>query len=244
MAAVHKLPRGELAFPPGIEPPTTEKAWHAIRMGGIGASEASAVVGLNPYMSNLDLWRIKTGRKAAADISSKPCVRYGHAAEAPLRELFALDYPEYRVSYGGKYDMVFHPQHLFIRATLDGRLEEVATGRRGVYEGKTTEILRSMQMEKWSRLDPATGRHEPCLPDNYYIQVLHQLLATGWDFAVLSAQLKRMFSSEVRCETRRYTIERAEAQVQADLDYLMEEELRFWRCVETDQEPPLRLPEI
>lgn len=242
MPAVYKIPRRELVFPAGMEPPTTERAWHEIRRGGIGASEASAVVGLNPYMSNLDLWRIKTGRKAAADISSKPCVRYGHAAEAPLRELFALDYPEYRVSYGGKYDMVFHPQHLFLRATLDGRIEELATGRRGVYEGKTTEILRSMQLEKWSRLDPATGRHEPCLPDNYYIQVLHQLLATGWDFAVLNAQLKRVFDGEVRCETRRYIIERAE--VQTDLDYLLDEELRFWDYVKADREPPLRLPEI
>lgn len=67
-------------------------------------------------------------------------------------------------------------------------------------------------------------------------------MATGWDFAVLNAQLKRVFDGEVRCETRRYIIERAE--VQTDLDYLLDEELRFWDYVKADREPPLRLPEI
>ena len=88
---------------------TTEAEWHAARLKGIGASEASAIVGCNPYMSNVDLWRIKTGRKKAPDISSNAHVAYGHAAEGPIRELFALDYPEYEVSYGGAFDMVRNP---------------------------------------------------------------------------------------------------------------------------------------
>lgn len=75
--------------------------WLQARLKGIGASEASAIIGCNPYMSNVDLWRLKTGRKQAQDISSNAHVQYGHDAEGPLRELFALDYPQYVVSYGG-----------------------------------------------------------------------------------------------------------------------------------------------
>ena len=207
--------------------------WLKARLQGIGASEASAVIGCNPYMSNVDLWRLKTGRKQAQDISSNAHVQYGHDAEGPLRELFALDYPQYVVSYGGAYDMVHNPEYPYIFATLDGRLKEKATGRLGVYEGKTTEILRSMQKEKW----------KDRIPDNYYVQVIHQLIATGWDFAVLNAQMKRVFDGDVRTETRRYFIERAE--VQNDIDYLLAEEVKFWtEYVQKDREPPLILPEI
>ena len=207
--------------------------WLQARLKGIGASEASAIIGCNPYMSNVDLWRLKTGRKQAQDISSNAHVQYGHDAEGPLRELFALDYPRFEVSYGGAYDMVHHPKHPFIFATLDGRLKEKATGRLGVYEGKTTEILRSMQREKW----------KDRIPDNYYVQVIHQLIATGWEFAVLNAQMKRVFDGDVRTETRRYFIERAE--VQNDIDYLLAEEVKFWtEYVQKDREPPLILPEI
>lgn len=207
--------------------------WLKARLQGIGASEASAVIGCNPYMSNVDLWRLKTGRKQAQDISSNAHVQYGHDAEGPLRELFSLDYPQFEVSYGGAFDMVHNPEYPYIFATLDGRLKEKATGRLGVYEGKTTEILRSMQKEKW----------KDRIPDNYYVQVIHQLIATGWDFAVLNAQMKRVFDGDVRTETRRYFIERAE--VQDDIDYLLAEEIKFWNdYVLKDREPPLILPEI
>lgn len=211
---------------------TTHKQWLKARLSGIGASEASVVIGCNPYMDNVDLWKIKTGRKKAEDISNKACVQYGHAAEEYIRQLFALDYPQYIVTYGGAFDMVHHPEYPFIFATLDGRLQEVQTGRFGVLEIKTTEILRSMQKEKWK------GQ----IPPNYYVQVLHQLLATGWDFAVLHAQLKFTYQGDIRSERRSYFIERQE--VQEDLRYLLQEELNFWGYVQRDEEPPLVLPRI
>ena len=210
--------------------------WLKARLAGIGASEASAVVGCNPYMSNVDLWKIKTGRKKAADISNNANVAYGHAAEAPLRELFALEYPELEVIYLGEYDMVRNPDYPWLFATLDGRLIEKATGRRGIYEGKTAEILRSMQKEKW------WSDGKPRVPDNYYVQLLHQFLATGWDFAYLHAQLKRVYDGVPVCTRRPYPVERSE--VQDDLDYLLAEEIKFWGYVERDEMPPLILPDV
>lgn len=211
---------------------TTHEEWLKARLSGIGASEASAVIGCNPYMSNVDLWNIKTGRKIAPDISNKECVQYGHAAEAPLRELFALDFPQYAVTYGGEFDMVHHPDHPWLFATLDGRLVEKETGRHGVLEIKTTEILRSMQKEKW----------QDRIPDNYFAQICHQLLATGFDFAVLHAQLKRVWDGEIRTERRTYFIERAE--VTDSLDYLLGEEIKFWKLVQDGTPPNLLLPDI
>ena len=217
---------------------TTHEQWLAARKNGIGASECSAIVGMNPYMSSVELWKLKTGRKEAADISSKPHVAYGRAAEEPLRELFALDYADrFEVGYGGEFDVVRHPQHPFIFATLDGRLVEKETGRKGVLEIKTTEILRSMQREKWQSEDG------PCIPDNYYCQICWQMLATGFDFAVLHAQLKRDYGGgDIRCERRSYFVEREDAA--EDIAYLYEEGLKFWQYVVGDREPPLVLPPV
>lgn len=211
---------------------TNEAEWLKARLNGIGGSEASAVIGCNPYMSNTDLWQLKTGRKQSPDISSNAHVAYGHAAEGPLRELFALDYPQYEVSYGGAFDMVHNPDHPWLFATLDGRLVERETGRRGILEIKTTEILRSMAKEKW----------RDGVPQNYYVQLCHQLLATGWDFAVLHAQLKRVWDGEVKTTRQTYFIERED--IRDDLDYLLTEEIKFWGYVQRDQMPPLILPEI
>ena len=199
---------------------------------GIGASEASAIVGMNPYMSNIELWEYKIGLKEPEDISEKPYVKYGTIAELPLRVLFRMDYPQYDVKYY-KYDMVRNEKYPFIFATLDGRLIEKETERKGILEIKTTEILRSMQKEKWNE----------SIPDNYYIQILHQLLATGWEFVKLKAQLKYQYDSEVYLQTKHYHIERSE--VKDDLEYLLEQEVKFWNeNVLKKIKPNLILPNI
>lgn len=215
----------------------THDAWLRARQKGIGASEAAAVIGRSPWLDNVELWRRKTGRTQAPDISNNEAVAYGHVAEAPIRELFALDYPGYEVTYGGSFDLVRHPEHPFILATLDGRLVERDTGRRGVLEIKTTNIVRSMQKEKW------WGPDGPCVPMQYYTQIIHQLLVTGFDFAVLHAQLKYHYGDDIRSERRTYFIERDE--VQEDIAYLLEAEMDFWNnYVLADREPPLILPDV
>lgn len=217
---------------------TSEAQWHAERAKGIGGSEAAAIIGRSPWCSNVELWQRKTGRKAAPDLSDNAAVRYGHDAEPLLRQLFALDYVDkYTVAYCGAFDLVRHPKHPFIFATLDGRLIEDGTGREGVLEIKTTNILRSMQKEKWWK----DGK--PAIPDQYYCQVLWQLLASDFDFAVLHAQLKYEYGGEIRSERRTYTIERDE--VLDDLAYLETEGVKFWtQNVLGDREPDLILPEI
>lgn len=205
--------------------------WIKERKNGIGASEASAIVGMNPYMSNIELWEFKTGLKEPEDISEKPYVKYGTVAELPLRVLFRMDHPEYEVKYY-PFDMIKNEKYPFIFATLDGRLVERETGRKGILEIKTTEIVKSMSKEKWKN----------SIPDNYYIQVLHQMLATGFEFAVLKAQLKYQYDDEVYLQTKHYHMERSE--VKEDLEYLLEEEIKFWEKVQKRIKPSLILPTI
>lgn len=209
------------------------QAWLRARMNGIGGSEASAVLGLNPYKTNVQLWEEKTGRVIPEDIGYKPYVKYGKDAEKPLRDLFKLDFPKYKVTYS-EFEMMHHPQYPFIFATLDGKLVDLETGERGVLEIKTTEVLSSMAREKWNDK----------IPDNYYIQVLHQLLATGWGFAILKAQLKYDFGKDgIKLITKHYMIRREE--VLDDLGYLESELVKYWNdYVLTDKRPPLLLPAI
>ena len=149
-----------------------EAAWLKGRMNGIGGSDASAIVGMNPYKSNIELFEEKTGRRIELDISDKPYVIYGKKAEEPIRELFKLDYPEYQVEHH-EFRILQSKAYPFMQASLDGELTD-QDGRKGILEIKTTNILQSMQREKW----------KDRIPDNYYIQVLHYLLVTGYDFIV------------------------------------------------------------
>ena len=218
---------------------TTEAEWLEFRRtGGIGASEAAAIVGLSPWCDNVELWRRKTGHVSAPDISNNDAVKYGHDAEPLVRGLFALDYAErYETEYRGGFDMVFHPEHKFIFATLDGRLREKSTGRLGVLEIKTTNIVQSMQKEKW------WSDGQPCIPDQYYCQVLWQLIASGFDFAVLHAQLKYDYGGDIRTERRSYFIERSEKL--DDINYLYREGVNFWtEYVQKARCPPLILPPL
>ena len=84
-----------------------EAAWLKGRMNGIGGSDASAVVGMNPYKSNIDLFEEKIGRRIPEDISDKPCVVYGKLAEAPIREP-GLSGRASRVQDPAKHPVSFH----------------------------------------------------------------------------------------------------------------------------------------
>lgn len=211
--------------------PKNHDEWLKERKRGIGASEASAVLGLNPWQSNTDLWRIKTGRKNAEDISYKACVQYGKHAECYLRELFRLDFPQYDIDYH-EFRMYANDNNPFMFATLDGELTDIQSGKRGVLEIKTTEILNSSQWDKWNE----------CIPQYYYIQVLHQLAVTGFDFVILLAQIKYTKNGDLFKTTRHYTIQRKN--VLAEIDYIIGKEQEFWKYVQENREPPLILPQI
>ena len=197
----------------------------------IGGSDAAAVLGLNPYKSNTDLWFEKKAKIKPKDISNKDYVKYGIAAENYLRELFKLDYPNYEVLYD-ENNMFINDKYPFAHASLDGELIEKDTGRKGILEIKTTNILQSMQKENWK------GK----IPENYYVQVLHYLMVTEYDFAVLKAQLKSVFNDEIYIQVRHYFIERED--VTDDIEYLKNEENKFWESLKMTSPPNLLLPEI
>jgi predicted phage-related endonuclease len=145
--------------------------------------------------------------------------------------LFKLDFPQYEVKYI-ENNLFLNDWYPFAHASLDGWLEEEETGRKGILEIKTTNILQSMQKEKWNHR----------IPDNYFIQCLHYLAVTNFDFVILKAQLKFDYDGEIFLNTKHYYIYRTE--VAEDIKYLMEEEQKFYEHILSGEQPPLVLPEI
>lgn len=208
----------------------SREAWAENRKKGLGGSDASAVIGANPYKSNVDLWKEKTGRIEPNDISDKPYVKYGTEAEKYLRELFKLDYPNFFILYEENNSFI-NSKYPFARVSLDGWIID-KNGKHGILEIKTTEIRQGSQRLKWNDR----------IPDNYYCQILFYMGVMEADFAILKAQIKTVIGDDVRLETKHYRIDRED--VERDIEYLMSACKDFWQYVETDTEPPMILPEI
>lgn len=208
----------------------SREEWLEARKKSIGGSDAAAIVGASPYKTNIALWEEKTGRQDFPDISDKEAVRYGINAEEHLRALFALDFPEYDVFYQPN-NFWTNTEYPFAHCSLDGWLTD-HEGRFGVLEIKTSTIQGAAMKAKWNQR----------IPENYYIQLLHSLLVTGADFAILKAKLNYHVDGETFAQIRHYRIDREE--VRADLDFLEEAEREFAEHLKNDTPPALTLPEI
>ena len=205
--------------------PKDRLEWLAMRQKvGIGGSDSGTVLGLNPWCSILQLWRYKTGQEQPDDISDKPAVKFGKEAERHIRALFRLDYPSFEVEYA-EFDMYVNDALPWQFATLDGALTDTETGRRGILEIKTTTIQNKSQWDEW----------ENGIPQRYYAQILHQISATGWEFAILRAYIRWYRDGEFRATVRDYRIERKD--VLDDIAYLCEQEQKFIDCVNTGKPP-------
>lgn len=200
----------------------SREEWLAARGGHIGASEASAIMGTG-FMTKMDLWKLKTGRAKAKDLSGNEAVAYGNRAENALRELFMAKHPELTLEYR-PYDFVYQEERPWLRATLDGELTD-EDGDKGILEIKTASCLSKADWAKW----------RDRVPDGYLCQISHQLLATGFRFVYLQAELIGRNESIIR----EYLFLRED--MEENMKYLLEEEEKFWNDVVTGKVPAASL---
>jgi putative phage-type endonuclease len=202
--------------------------WLKARKRFIGGSDVSCILGLNPYKTNVQLYREKKGIVEPDDISDNPLVIYGTKAEEHIRALFELDRSDLKVEYI-KDNSWRNTDYPFAACSLDGWSTD-NEGRKGILEIKTATITSGQQSAKW----------KDAIPDNYYCQVLFYLGVTEWSFVDLRANLKYQFpDSPLRIETRDYHIERSE--VEEDIATIMEKAAEFAESLEKNIEPPLIL---
>lgn len=200
--------------------------WLAGRQHTLGASEVASALGMG-FVSQLDLWKEKTGRKARTDLSENERVQYGTAAEEHLRGLFALQFKDkYDVEYHA-YRVYRHEKYEWLTCTLDGEFFRKADGKHGILEVKTAWIMSKRDLEQWENNS---------IPQHYFVQVCDQLGVTGFDFVVLQAQL---IFQDGKSEIRQYYIERDE--VQDEIAYVEQQAVKFWGYVTSGKQPPTTL---
>ena len=205
----------------------TREAWLAGRdqINGIGGSDAAAAVGQSGRKSKVQLWKEKTGRAAAKDLSGVEYVQMGVRTEGPMREMFAALHPEYNVEHH-PFDIYRQDFRPWCFATLDGELTDRTTGEKGVLEIKKFQITRKTDWQLWD------GR----VPDEYFCQVMHQLLATEYVYAWLWALLMHNDDS---CTLRGYYFPREDYAL--DLNWLEAGEEKFMGYVRSGRVPPATL---
>ena len=204
------------------------EAWLKNRKKFIGGSDVSCILGLNPYKTNVQLYREKKEIVEPDDLSDNPLVQYGTQAEEHIRALFQLDHPTLKVEYipNNSWRNTDYP---FAACSLDGWLED-KDGRKGILEIKTSTITTSQQALKWKEQ----------IPDNYFCQVLFYLGVTGWSFVVLRANLKYVYPErDTYTITRDYHLERSD--YEQDIATVMEAAGEFAKSLKENKEPPLLL---
>lgn len=192
-------------------------AWHEARSGGIGSSDAAAVLGMSPYKDRLGLWLEKTGQ-VDGDAPSR-VKNWGHHLEDGIARGFAAE-NGWAFGAGDRHvgiapGVIAHEEYGFIRSSLDRVLVEQDT------------IVGALECKN---VDGSKAREWDCdegvCPPLYWVQTQHQLLTTGLDHVWLAALIAGNRPQYLR-------IERDEV----FLAELLEREIEFWGLVQRLEEP-------
>lgn len=198
----------------------SREEWLKARETRIGGSEASSLIGINKYQSLRDLWRKK--KKGITEEIDNEAIRYGNALEPILREMFRVKHPTMDVQYE-ENAILYSKKYEWMSYSADGLIWDGA--RAGILEIKTSFIRNSEMSNEWKER----------IPDSYYIQILHGLICTGFEFVNLIAELRYMDGNS---SIRQYHIERLE--VLDDIEYLLRKERENWeKYFLSNLEPPI-----
>ncbi|MHA3981650.1 YqaJ viral recombinase family nuclease [Acinetobacter venetianus] len=187
--------------------------WLEIRKQGIGSSDAATACGLNPYMSMLELWMIKTDRM-------QQNIEDESAGYAPLywgKQLEPLVAEYYSMHTNNKVRRVNavlqHPDEdkHFMLANLDY----------AIVSNEEVQILECKTVGEYGAKLWRDG-----VPLYVLCQVQHQLAVTGKQAAHICALI---------CghETKIYKVTRNETVIQ----HIINAERHFWQCVESGIPP-------
>lgn len=155
--------------------------WLKLRKQGIGGSDASAVAGVNKYANPVTLYMEKLDfydRNAKDNV--REAAEWGNRLEPIVRDTFKEKINAERKEKGldplkivHRKATFAHDEYDFIRTNLDGMIygHELGTG---IFEAKTAHY---MLREDWDGED---------VPNQYFIQVQHNMLVMGAKYAYLA----------------------------------------------------------
>ena len=146
------------------------------RRNYVTGTDASIIMGVNPYQSVLELWQLKLGIAEPQDISDNPRVRAGNYLEPVVGKLFEdTTGKKLRTSE----DLIVHPKHKW----MGGNIDRYVDGEDAILEIKTASFG-----DGWG------DQGENIIPKHYLCQCAHYMaicevskcyvavLIGGWDF--------------------------------------------------------------
>lgn len=187
-----------------------EAHWHELRAKHIGGSDIAALFGLSPYSTRWRLWMEKAGKIPPEDLSDNKAVQAGKFLEAGIANWAAH-------SWSMKIDKVVD------YFTMDDCEGMGATFDYITQDKAPVEIKWSARGYGWSY----EGDQIIEAPENYLLQVQHQLAFTDSDHAWLIALIDH--------EPRRMKVPRNENIISA----IKEEVAAFWQSIRDGKEPPV-----
>lgn len=187
--------------------------WLEVRRTGIGGSDAAAAIGLNPYMSPLELWLDKTGR---ADGLPRPDLADTTAPTYWGQLLEPIVAAVYTQQTGNKVRKV---NAVLRHSTIPWMLANID---REVVGAPDVQILECKTAGEFGARLWRDG-----VPEYVQVQLQHQLAVTGKAAAHVAVLLCGQ-ALEV------HRIERDDALIAR----LIELEAQFWAFVESDTPPP------
>lgn len=191
----------------------TQAEWLEVRRKGIGSSDCAAACGLNPYMSMLELWMIKTGRiqqSIEEDSEGHAPLYWGKRLEPLVAEFYSM-HTQHKVRRVNAVLQHRDPDKHFMLANLDY----------SVVGSNEVQILECKTAGEYGAKLWRDG-----VPLYVLCQVQHQLAVTGKKAAHICVLL---------CghETRIFKVTRSESVIQ----HIINAERYFWDCVEKDTPP-------
>lgn len=158
------------------------------RKGYITGSDASVVMGVNPYSSLYDVWELKLGLKEPEDITENPRVAAGNYLESGILRMFQ-DRTGKEVIKPEKISI--HSEHKWMAGNLDGWIES----ERAVVEIKTSSSYVKGWGEQGVNIIPAhyacQVAHYMSVMDAAYAYVV--VMIDGWDYRTYKIERSQKF---------------------------------------------------
>lgn len=204
--------------------------WLLNRKTGIGGSDVASILGISKYKSAYELYMEKKGN-TVQQITNE-AIEKGNRMEAPMIDLFFAKYKAYQ-KVDTKNISLKSKKHDFMNANLDGAFID-EQGKKYILEIKTTTIKNKEMRKEWGYYDEYEERYIELIPQQYYCQVLHYLIVTGFDVAVVYACLDYAYKRDSEIVVREVNRE----DVLSDMEYIVSKEEKFWDDFENNIPPP------
>lgn len=185
---------------------------HSVRSTGIGASEAAAALGIDPYKTTLELWGEKTGRITPPNLDDNEPVYWGKVIEPLIGQRFA-HLTGRHVVHNADQVTARSEAVPFMLATLDFTQHDLDRPGVGALEAKTTS---AWQTDKW----------EEAPPMRVQVQLQHQLAVAGLEWGSIACLVggQKLFSFDQGRNDR-------------FIDEMVAQEEAFWQLVTSDTPP-------